>query len=161
MVEDAASHPRSLADKLDQLFRTIHPPDQAEYTYEEVAQALRKLRGPTISATYVWQLRKGLRDNPTKRHLEALSEFFGVPVAYFFDDNEAARIDTELKLVVALRDSAVRELAVRAVGLSAGSLTAIRGMIEQVRLLEGLNREHGGGKSGNAEEQSVASSHDR
>lgn len=131
---------RTLAEKLDHLFRTVHGRYQGEYTYEEVAQALRRQGGPTISATYVWQLRKGLRDNPTKRHIEALSTFFGVPPAYFFDDEVAARVDVELELLVALRDSAVRELALRAFGLSTESLTAIRGMIERVRKLEGLSQ---------------------
>jgi hypothetical protein len=41
---------------------------------------------PTDPATYLRQLRKGLRDNPTKRHLEALADFFGVAPIYFFDD---------------------------------------------------------------------------
>ncbi len=141
MSDGEPTRGRTLAEKLDFLFRTVHPRGRGEYTYEEVAQALRKRGGPTISATYVWQLRKGLRTNPTVRHIEALSEFFGVPPAYFFNEEVAARVDAELELLVAMRDSGVRELALRAFGLSSGSLAAIRTMIEQVRILEGLNRE--------------------
>jgi transcriptional regulator with XRE-family HTH domain len=133
-----SSRPGSLAEKLDHLFRAIRPRDGDEFTYEEVARALRERGGATISATYVWQLRKGLRDNPTKRHLEALSEFFGVPPAYFLDDEVATRVDAELGLLVALRDAGVRQLAMQAAGLSPESLASITTMVERVRRLEGL-----------------------
>jgi transcriptional regulator with XRE-family HTH domain len=128
----------TLAEKLDRLFRTLHPRDGGEYSFEEVAEALRDRGGPTISGTYLWQLRKGIRDNPTKRHLEALADFFGVSPAYFFDDAAAERIGAELALLAALRDAPVRRLALRASGLSPDSLVTIAQMIERVRALEGL-----------------------
>src|SRR5918912_4151596 len=117
--------PMTLADKLDRLFKTVRPRDGGEFTFEEVAEGIRRRGGPTISATYIWQLRKGLRDNPTKRHLEALADFFGVSPAYFFDDAAAERIDAELALLAALRDAPVRRLALRASGLSPDSLVTI------------------------------------
>jgi len=130
--------PESLAAKVDHLFRTVRPRDGGEYSFEEVAEAIRAKGGPTISATYLWQLRKGLRDNPTKRHLEALAGFFGVPPAYFFDDAETERINAELDLLTALRDAPIRQIALRANGLSAKSLQTIAEMIDRVRELEGL-----------------------
>jgi transcriptional regulator with XRE-family HTH domain len=135
---DAMTEP-TLAAKLDRLFRTIRPAGRGEYTYEEVATAIRD-RGVMISHTYVWQLRKGARDNPTKRHLEALAEFFGVNAAYFLDDDPATvkRIEDQLELLAALRDNAVRTVALRAAGLSGPSLEAIHGMIEHARRIEGL-----------------------
>jgi transcriptional regulator with XRE-family HTH domain len=132
-----------LAARVDHLFRTVRADDGGEYTFEEVAEAIRAKGGPTISATYLWQLRKGVRDNPTKRHVEALASFFGVPPAYFFDDAEAARIDAELALLNALRDAPVRQLALRARGLSDKSLATIADMVERVRELEGLPQEDG------------------
>ncbi|MFN8632891.1 MAG: helix-turn-helix domain-containing protein [Chloroflexota bacterium] len=136
--EAEAPLPISLSQKLDHLFRTVHPSERGEYTFEEVAEEIRARGGPTISATYIWQLRKGLRDNPTKKHLEALADFFGVPPAYFFDNDAATRIDAELALLVALRDGSVRQLALRAFGLSPSSLKTIASMVERVRELEGL-----------------------
>ncbi len=127
----------TLAERLDRLFRTVQPARRTEYTYEEVASAIRE-RGVMISHTYIWQLRKGIRDNPTKRHLEALAEFFGVNAAYFLDDEAAHRIDEQLDLLAALRDNAVRSMALRAAGLSGPSLEAIHGMIEHARRIEGL-----------------------
>ena len=131
---DAAA--ATLAEKVDRLFRTIHPRDRGEYSFEEVAEGLRARGGPTVSATYLWQLRKGLRDNPTKKHLEALADFFGGSPAYFFDDEAAQRIDAELDVLAALRDAPVRQIALRAVGLSAESLATIADMVERVRQLE-------------------------
>ncbi|MFD1539758.1 helix-turn-helix domain-containing protein [Nonomuraea guangzhouensis] len=138
MHDTPAEGRRTLAAKLDHLFRTVHTREGGEYSFEDVSEALREAGGPTISGTYIWQLRKGLRDNPTKRHLEALAGFFGVPPAYFFDDEAAERIDAELSLLAAMRDTSVRGIALRAAGLSPKSLTAIREMIERVRELEGL-----------------------
>lgn len=129
---------RSFAERLNHLFQTVHPAGRGEYSSEEVANAIRDRGGPTISATYIWMLRRGTRDNPTKKHLEALSDFFGVPPAYFFDDESAARIDQELAVVTALRDAAVHKVALRAAGLSPESLAALAEMIDRVRTLEGL-----------------------
>ena len=126
--------PRTLAEKIDHLFTVVHP-RQGKYTHEQVATAIEEAGGPTISATYLWQLRKGLRDNPTKRHLEALSSFFGVPPSYFFDeDTTAVHADLEL----AMRDPQVRQLATRAAGLSPDTLRTLLGMVERARQLEGL-----------------------
>lgn len=129
---------RSLAEKLDHLFRAIHKREMEEFSYEEVASAIRQSEGPTISATYIWQLRKGLRDNPTKKHLEALADFFGVSPAYFFDDEAVERIEAELDLLAAFRDSPVRKIALRAFGLSAEYLEAIAKLVEETRKLAGL-----------------------
>jgi transcriptional regulator with XRE-family HTH domain len=136
MKEPEAERARTLAEKVDRLFRTIHAKDRGEYSFEEVAEGIRARGGPTISATYVWQLRKGLRDNPTKKHLEALADFFGVSPSYFFDEDAAKRIDAELDILTALRDAPVRQIALRAVGLSPESLATIADMVERVRQLE-------------------------
>lgn len=127
----------SLADKLNHLFAVVHPA-KGEYTYDHVSKAIESQGGPTVSAAYIWQLRKGVRDNPTKRHLEALADFFGVPPSYFFDEEDARRVDAELELLAAMRDAGVRHVALRATGLSPQSLAAIASMIEQARQIEGL-----------------------
>jgi len=138
-VSDApGGHARTLAERVDYLFRTVHPRGRGEYSFEEVATALRERGGPTVSASYLWMLRKGLRDNPTKKHLEALSDFFGVPAAYFFDDEQARRIDAQLELLAAVRDSGVRSLALRAAGLSPAGLGAAGDVIDVIRRAEGL-----------------------
>jgi transcriptional regulator with XRE-family HTH domain len=129
----------SFAARLDHLFRTVHPQGRGEYSYREVAKAIDDRHGPTtISASYLNQLRTGVKDNPTKRHIEALAEFFGVPAAYFFDDGAAARIDAELELLAALRDTGVRQIAMRAAGLPPQGLESVRQIIELARSVSGL-----------------------
>ena len=130
---------RSLADKLDALFKAVRP-DKGEFSYEDVASALRRAGGPTISATYVWQLRRGIRDNPTKKHLEALAQFFGVTPSYFFDEETARKIEAELDLLTAMHSASVRDLALRSAELSPEGLDAVRAMVDQVARLEGGSR---------------------
>jgi transcriptional regulator with XRE-family HTH domain len=134
----AQPQPTHLAEKLDRLFKAVHPRGRGEFTYREVAVGIHERGFASISPTYVWQLRTGQRSNPTMKHIEGLAAFFGVPVNYFFHDEVAASFDTELDLVVALRDSAIRRIALRSAGLSPESLAAIAEMIEHVRRLEGL-----------------------
>ncbi len=133
-----------LADKIDDLFRSIHPQDRGPYSAEEVAASLVKRGGPTISGTYIWQLRTGQRDNPTKKHLEALAAFFGVPVAYFFDDESTAALRAELESLSSVRDSGAADLAVRLSGLSDPSMAAVAKVVEA---LQGRSRSRGSVKS--------------
>jgi len=122
--------PTTLAEKIEALFRIVRRPNREQFSHEEVARACREATGETFSATYLWQLRTGRRDNPTKRHLEALAQFFDVPVAYFFDDDQGAAIAKELELLGALRDAKVRSVALRAVNLSPEGVNTISDMID-------------------------------
>jgi transcriptional regulator with XRE-family HTH domain len=134
-----SSEPKPLAEKLDYLFRVVHPKGRGEYTYREVARAINHTEsGTTISASYVWQLRRGEKDNPTIRHIEAIARFFGVPPSYFLDDQAAADIAAQLELLASMRDNDVREIALRASDLSPAALKMIRNLIEDTRRIEGL-----------------------
>ena len=125
-------HGATLAHKIDRLFDVFRRENGEQYSHEDVAAACRESSGKTFSATYLWELRTGRRDNPTKRHLEALAAFFQVPVAYFFDEKIGAEIDAELKFLAALRNAGVRNLALRALDLSPGGLATITEMLEVV-----------------------------
>ncbi|GAA1237150.1 helix-turn-helix domain-containing protein [Kitasatospora nipponensis] len=133
----------TLADRIERLFDVVRRPDRAPFTNEEVARACREATGESFSLTYLWQLRTGRRDNPTKRHLEALAQFFQVPPAYFFDDDQSSRITEELILLGALRDVGVREVALRAVMLSPEGLGTIAEMIEVIARREAESRRSG------------------
>jgi transcriptional regulator with XRE-family HTH domain len=130
----------SIAAKLDRLFHQVHPPEQPEYSYMMVAEAIRAEQGIPISHTYIWQLRTGRRNNPTVAHLTALAQFFGVPVAYFLDDAVAAKIDDQLELLGTLRDAQVTEIALRAADVSASSREAIGEIVRKVWELERRRR---------------------
>ncbi|MFW6034028.1 MAG: helix-turn-helix domain-containing protein [bacterium] len=138
-MTDPSSVPKTLADKLDYLFRTVHPRGRGEYSYREVAQAINDAGTTTISASYLWQLRRGEKDNPTIKHIEALARFFGVPPSYFLDDDATEEITAQLELLVAMRDSDVREIALRVSDLSEAALKMIKGVVESTRQLEGLS----------------------
>jgi transcriptional regulator with XRE-family HTH domain len=83
-------------------------------------------------------LRTGRRDNPTHKHLSALAAFFGVSPIYFFQQAEADRDAVPPELAAALNNDDVRDMALRAAGLSDRALRAIKDMIENARTVEGL-----------------------
>lgn len=132
-AEERVQPGETLAAKIERLFQTIRPDGRREpYTNKEVAEACQAAGGESFSATYMWMLRTGRRDNPTKRHLEALAEFFQVPPGYFFDTEHAAAITRELELLGAMRDAGVRDFALRAVNLPPESLSVLNDMIASI-----------------------------
>ncbi|MGG8409547.1 helix-turn-helix domain-containing protein [Streptomyces sp. 12297] len=140
MTDPDSGLPDSLASKLNHLFTSMVPAGRGPYTTEEVARAITSA-GVPISGSYIWLLRKGQRDNPTLRHVEGLAKFFGVPPAYFFDDQVTDKVNGELSLLTALREAQVQRVALRTAGLSQKSLKSISEVIERVRELEGLSEE--------------------
>jgi hypothetical protein len=136
MTESEQSQAGLIASRLDRLFRAAHPKDRGPYTPAEVAAAINDAAGENvISGTYVWQLRTGRRDNPTYKHLIALARFFGVSPMYFFDDAETGRGAIPAEVALALQDDDVRQIALRAAGLSERSLKAIKDLIDSARAL--------------------------
>ncbi|WP_237522665.1 helix-turn-helix domain-containing protein [Streptomyces sp. SID1328] len=123
---------------MERLFEIVHPPERGPFTNEEVAQQLEQRHGQKISSVYLWKLRTGRNDNPTKRVLEALSKFFGVPASYFFDDEEAAEVTRELEQLRMLRDAGVERVAHRLSGLSPESMRGLLSHIDRVRAAENL-----------------------
>ncbi|WP_086666788.1 helix-turn-helix domain-containing protein [Lentzea kentuckyensis] len=124
--------PRTLAEKVEYLFREVHPKGRKPFTHPEVSAATG------LSTGLLSALRSGKNLNPTKDTLERLAGFFGVPVAFFFDDQTADEIAAQIGLAGAMRDAGVANAAARMVGLSQGSVDAVRALTEQLRKLEGL-----------------------
>ncbi|MFF1272201.1 helix-turn-helix domain-containing protein [Streptomyces marokkonensis] len=137
----------SFADKLNRLFETVRPDPSHEYSNEQVASAIRAA-GVSISQSYIWQLRKGRKTNPTLRHLQALAEYFGVPTAYFVDDSTAARIEEQLsalaaeqaRLHEASQGSDVKLMAMRAGQLSRQHRKQVMDLLDVVYRLEQAER---------------------
>jgi transcriptional regulator with XRE-family HTH domain len=119
----------SISGKLDRLFRALGRP---EPSYMTVSEAIRAGQGVAISHTYIWQLRTGRRDNPTVQHLTALARYFGVPVAYFINDEVTRRVDGQMELLRSLRDAGVTEIALRAADVSPDGRKAITEAIQKV-----------------------------
>ncbi len=123
MSEADVAGARTLAEKLERLFRIIHPRTRGELSLQGVAEGIRARGGPTISVTYLEQLRKGTQTDPPREHLEALADFFGLPHAYFFDDDSAAAIDIELDLLEALRDANISNFHMCGPGIAGEDLS--------------------------------------
>jgi ESX-1-secreted protein regulator len=128
----------TFAGRLNHLATQVHPHDRGPYTNEEIAAAT----GVSPQAVRYW--RQGKRVDPKMGNLQRLADLFGVPVAYFFDDQVAAKLNAELGMLLAMRDQGVRQIALRAAGLSRESQRAIVEVVRQIRQLEGLDPDVGG-----------------
>jgi len=149
MADDTASGTTAdagmppLARKIDFLFRAVHPAGRGPYTHQEAAAAIEDLTGEKVSHNTLWKLRTGKHDNPTKRVLEALAAFFGVPPAYFFDDEVFKTVEEQVELLVLLRDDAVRGAHLRNfLELSPEAQKMVGELIESTARLERRAREH-------------------
>jgi transcriptional regulator with XRE-family HTH domain len=141
---------RGLADKLNRLFANTTTRGGQEYSNEQVAAAI-VATGVTISQSYIWQLRKGKKDNPTFKHLQALAAFFGVPVSYFFDDEVTDRVDQQLdelkaeqaRLNEIMGSSDAQLMALRAGELSPAGRRQVMDLLDVVHRLERAERDTG------------------
>lgn len=134
---------RSFADRLAHLIATVHPPDRKPYSYREIAQGVAEQTGVTMSPTHVQQLAVGARRDPKRSHLQALAQFFGVPVTYFFDDEVAKQIDAQVGDVVAWRDTEARGLAERAMQLSPRDRDTVSALMDQLNNYDDNRRSEG------------------
>ncbi|MCX5192521.1 helix-turn-helix domain-containing protein [Streptomyces sp. NBC_00249] len=127
-----------LAVRLDNLFKTVRPKGK-HWTNAEVAEELKRAN-PELKAgsVYLSQLRTGKRSNPSPDLLAALARFFGVSVAYFFDDKVAESVLSEVAAIEALRQAGVRSVAMRAAGMKKENLQAITAIMDQYRQMQGL-----------------------
>lgn len=141
---NAAADPNSgardseLAIKLNKLFDTMHKAGEQPLSNPAAAAAITKRTGVPISAAYIWQLRSGIKTNPTVQHLRAIAEFFGVQPSYLIDPGPDPRMDAQLTLLRALRDTGVKSITLRAAGLTPASLETVAAMLDGVRKLENL-----------------------
>jgi transcriptional regulator with XRE-family HTH domain len=153
MVDDARQD-RSLADKLNHLFGNKTLRNGQEYSNEQVAAAISEDGEVKISQSYIWQLRKSKKDNPTFKHLQGLAKFFGVPVSYFFDDEVTDRVDQQLESLKS-EQARLNEIAsgsdAQLMALRAGELSPHRRRLV-MDLLDVVYREEQAGRGDTANE---------
>lgn len=123
---------------LTQLMRVLRP-GGVEQTDRTVAEAVG------VSEQYIGMLRRGERRNPHIELLGRIADYFDVDVEIFRDSKRGAAINAELDGIAALRDLKLKNLVLRANGLSPKSLDLAAELIEHLRELEGLSEP---GKSG-------------
>lgn len=112
--DEVSGPPRSLADKLNHLAATVHPPDRGPYTLEEMVAGIRA-RGGSVSRANLNALRLGRSANPSKSTLEDIARFFGVSVAYLADDPHSEITAEEHELLLIIRRAEIAGL-IRAIG---------------------------------------------
>lgn len=137
------SEERSFAERLAHLIATVHPPDRKQYSYREIAHGVAEQTGVTMSATHVQQLVVGARKDPKRSHIQALAQFFGVPVTYFFDDEVAGQVDQQVEDVVAWRDGEARKMAQRAMQLSPRDRETVTALMDQLGTYDDTRRREG------------------
>ncbi|WP_243744718.1 hypothetical protein [Streptomyces hainanensis] len=125
-----------LGQRIEFLFAYVQPLGR-RYTLQEVVDGIRESARPgdsKISVGRLWTLLKGRAGNPTVGTLRALGDFFGVPQAYFIDDEVADRVAAQLALLAAMRANDVRSVALRAATvatMSAHGLDTVRSLVER------------------------------
>ncbi|MBT2528507.1 hypothetical protein J7E91_24605 [Streptomyces sp. ISL-99] len=130
-----------LGRRIEYLFVYVQPLGR-RFTLQEVVDGIKKAAGPNdpkLSVGRLWALAKGKATNPTVGTLRVLGDFFGVPLAYFIDDEVEARVSAQLALIAAMRANDVRSVALRAATvatMSAQGVEAVRSLVEQGGALE-------------------------
>lgn len=136
--QDGRSDPGVIAERLQYLFEHRRRPDGKRYSYREVLSAIEIQGGPSMSIGYLSQLATGARTNPMMDAVQALARFFEVPLSYFDAHEDTAETNERLKLVAALQNAGVQDVAMRTVGLPPESIELVLSMIDRVRQVEGL-----------------------
>ena len=93
-MPDAAES--TLASRINRLFDIMRKPADPPLSNAAAATAIEAKTGVSISPAYLWQLRSGLKSNPTISHLRAIAEYFGVPASYLIDEGEDPSIEAQL-----------------------------------------------------------------
>ena len=136
--EDGGGLPH-LADRLNELFARVPRPGTVQpYSNDRAAEELSSA-GVSVTGAYLGQLRSGKKSNPSARLVAGIAELFDVPVTYFFDEAQAQRITDQLDGLVAIRSANVRGIVARSVGVSDAGLASLAAILEQLRLMEGLD----------------------
>jgi transcriptional regulator with XRE-family HTH domain len=127
-----------LAERLNALFTRVPQPGVNQlYSNDRAAKEI-SAKGVKVTGVYLSLLRSGKQNNPSARLLAAIADLFDVPIDYFFDDEQAAKIAAELDLLANLRDTQVRGILARTTGVSDRGIANLGALLEQIRLMEGL-----------------------
>lgn len=123
-----------IAERLDELFKTVLHPEAREYTYKEVEEGTETL-GYRVSATYIWKLRRGEQSKPNWLVLRVLAQFFKVSITFFYDEEKAENKNSPVQ------DSKIQEIALRASQLGDAARQAVLEVIKQIAKVEGKQNE--------------------
>ncbi|GII34634.1 hypothetical protein [Planotetraspora mira] len=137
-MPDDASVTSSLAAKIEWLIQNRWPAgSRLPKNNVEAAAAISEATGEDLSSTTIWKLRTGRSDNPQLKTLKGLSTFFGVPIGYFGDDDEAEETADRVAASSLVGESGLNREALRAlVELSDGGRQLVADFIISAARLE-------------------------
>ncbi|MCX4681612.1 hypothetical protein OG413_41155 [Streptomyces sp. NBC_01433] len=127
----------SFAERLNYLFDRVRPPGAEEFSNAHVARTISSYGDKSITGAYIGQLRRGVKQ-PTLKLIPLFAKFFGVKAAFFVEDETTRRVTGQFELLRELSQAGVKQVALRAIGLSPQSLNEVMKKIEAVREQEGL-----------------------
>lgn len=91
--------------RLNHLLGTVPSPNGSLWSHAQLSAALTE-SGTPATPSYISQLRNGKKDNPTVKTVEGLARLFGVPVAYFHDDEVADKFNANIADLIEIREAA-------------------------------------------------------
>ncbi len=132
-----SSSPASFAERLNLLFQT-RLVDGRMLSNEAACKAIRDAGGPTISKSYLAELRSGAKDNPTRKHMQALAALFKVEPSFLIDEtDEVEETMVRLRTELALQSKAkVEGAALRATAANTDLRDAVAEMRRQADEIE-------------------------
>ncbi|MFI1201702.1 hypothetical protein ACH4VR_19985 [Streptomyces sp. NPDC020883] len=92
----------SFAEQLDYLCKND---PRGPLSNPQVVRMLEEQGLPSFSTTYMWQLRTGRADNPTKKHMDALATLFGVPQDYWSNRATAGVVNSMISRLNGFKES--------------------------------------------------------
>jgi len=108
-MEPAVKKP---AERLHYLFETIYGRTRPKFSEEDIAEAARKgtaeSPGVVLEASALRSFRSGDESALSPEQLEGVAVAFGLPRAYFADQELAIKVDKELELLAVMRDAGIR-----------------------------------------------------
>lgn len=120
----------NLAARLEYLFNLRVRANGQPWSMRQVSAAAKE-QGVALSVGFLHDLRRGIKDNPTKLQLECLAHVFGVWPGYFFEDDKALEeSNRRLRTLDALDDERVARLAMRARNLTSRELNMVNALID-------------------------------
>lgn len=125
------------ADRLSYLFDRVRAPGADEFSNAHVARTISGYGDESITGAYIGMLRKGQR-TPTVTLVPLFARFFGVEAGFFVEDEVTRKVTEQFELLHKLSQAGVKQVALRAIGLSPQSLLEVLRKIEAVREQEGL-----------------------
>lgn len=124
-------------ERLNYLFDRVRPPGGQEFSNAHVARTISSYGDVSITGSYIGQLRKGLK-TPTITLPPLFARFFGVKPRFFVEDEERQKVTDQFELLRKLNQAGVKQIALRAIGLSPKSLGEVMKKLDAVREEEGL-----------------------